>query len=256
MFRFVCNTARVTAMAARLVRFQSSSVVGESAAAARSNNNSNNNRRNWVSTMQLPRFEIHDVRDTAAQGSMTRVAVDGKQLLVSQFPQLGPRKADPNDTTPQFDRDRRVSLRFRHMDLAALVCVVEGHQPSHHMANSAYELEFEKTPSGYVLKGQVQRSPSQVKEEWSVRFENQFAVTLEHFLQGALTESFGFAEHRHAMEAQAAQKDNTSGNANNNNNNNSNQNRRRNNNNRNRRNNKNNIAEESEKQAAPAAESS
>ncbi|KPI87683.1 Mitochondrial RNA binding protein 1 [Leptomonas seymouri] len=199
MLRFVSRNMPLAAMATSIARFQSSSVVGESAEGARQFSN----RRSFPSTQFLPKFEIHDVRAEAAQGSMTRVSIDGKQLLISQFPQLGPRKADPNDTTPQFDRERRISLRFRHMDLAAFVCVVEGRLPSHHVANRAYELSFEKTPNGYVLKGQVNRVSSQTKEEWSVRFENQFAVTMEHFLQGALSESFGFLEHQHAVAEQA-----------------------------------------------------
>jgi hypothetical protein len=233
MLRFLSRKVAAATMAAPLVRFQSGAVVGEFAGAARNSAS----RRPLAPTQTLPRFEIHDVRDEAAQGSMTRVSVDGKQLLVSQFPQLGPRKADPNDPTPQFDRNRRVSLRFRHMDLAAFVCVVEGRLPSHHMSNSAYELDFEKTPKGYVLKGQVHRSSSQVKEEWSVRFENQFAVTIEHFLQSALTESFGFLEHQHAVAEQARRRNNGSNDGSNQNKNRnrsgSGSNRRRNNNNRN-----------------------
>ncbi|KPA80932.1 putative mitochondrial mitochondrial RNA binding protein 1,gBP21, MRP1 [Leptomonas pyrrhocoris] len=227
MLRFVSRKVPLAAMALSVARFQSSAVVGESAAAAAAARPFPN-RRNYRSTQLLPRFEIHDVRDEAAQGSMTRVSVDGKQLLLSQFPQLGPRKADPNDPSPQFDRERRISLRFRHMDLAALVCVVEGRLPSHHMTNSAYELVFEKSPSGYVVKGQVHRTSSQAKEEWSVRFENQFAVTLEHFLQSALTESFGFVEYQHAVAEQARRSTRTGDN--NSQSQNQNQNRRRNNN--------------------------
>lgn len=236
MFRFVSNKVPLATMAASIVRFQSSSVVGETGAAARSYPS----RRKFAPTRFLPRFEIHDVRDEAAQGSMTRVAVDGKQLLISQFPQLGTRKADPNDTTPQFDRERRISLRFRHMDLAALVCVVEGRLPRHHMVNNAYELDFEKTPTGYALKGQVHRGASTTKEEWGLRFEKQFAVTMEHFLQSALRESFGFAEHQHAMAEQTARAEG------NNNNNNSNRNQNNNNNN-NRRNNNRNKRRNNEK---------
>uniref|UniRef100_A0A0A9Y4K7 Endonuclease 8 n=1 Tax=Lygus hesperus TaxID=30085 RepID=A0A0A9Y4K7_LYGHE len=72
----------------------------------------------------LPRFEIFDVRDSPSQGTMTRVAVDGRQLLISQYPQLGPRKVDPNDFSPQFDSERRITVRFRHKDLAGLVAVM------------------------------------------------------------------------------------------------------------------------------------
>ncbi|KAG5475346.1 hypothetical protein LSCM1_03459 [Leishmania martiniquensis] len=193
MFRLVSARPSLATVAASQVRFQSSP------ATAASPNRRNQNRRTFASTSLLPKFEIHDVRDDPAHGSMTRVSVDGKQLLVSQFPQLGPRKADPNDTTPQFDRQRRISMRFRHIDLAGFVSVVENRIESHHVKNNAFDMAFERTANGYVLKGQVHRSNSQINEEWAVRFENQFAVTMEHFLQSALTESFGFAQHLRAL---------------------------------------------------------
>lgn len=189
MLRF---SAKLPLVASSLLRFQSSTT----AAASGANQPARQSRGRFyrTPTQYLPRFEIHDVRDDPAQGSMTRVAVDGKQLLVSQFPQLGPRKADPNDPSPQFDRDRRISLRLRHKDLAALVGVVEDRMPSHHMENNAYNLTFEKTAAGFVLKGDVRRASSAEKEPWTIVFEQQFAVTLEHFLQAALTESFGFQQ--------------------------------------------------------------
>ncbi|CCW64003.1 unnamed protein product [Phytomonas sp. EM1] len=146
-----------------------------------------------IPTWLLPRFEIHDVRDDPSKGRMTRIAVDKKQLLFLQYPQLGPRKMDPNDDTPQFDFDRRISVRLRHMDLAGLVSVVEGRVESHAMKNNAYDLVFEKTSEGgYVLSGTIQRATSDKPEPWSVHFDSHFGVTIEHFLQNALTESFGF----------------------------------------------------------------
>ena len=69
MFRFVSKRMPVSAAAAAavpLVRFQSSAVVGESLVAR-----PGANRRVFPSAQVLPRFEIHDVRDVAAQGSMT-----------------------------------------------------------------------------------------------------------------------------------------------------------------------------------------
>ncbi|RNF00650.1 mitochondrial RNA binding protein 1 [Trypanosoma rangeli] len=143
----------------------------------------------------LPKFEIHDVRDDPALGTMTRVAVDGKALLISQYPQLGPRKVDPNDLSPQFDADRRISVRLRHVDLAALVCVCQSRVPKHEMATRAYTLVFEKSVDGYRLHGKIHRVASQKMEDWSVNFDKHFAVTLDHFLESALTESFGFRQH-------------------------------------------------------------
>ncbi|GET89760.1 mitochondrial RNA binding protein 1 [Leishmania tarentolae] len=226
MFRSVSARLPLATAATSSVRFQSSS-----ATPAINQNQRNQYRRSFLSTNSLPKFEIHDVRDDPEHGSMTRVSVDGKQLLVSQFPQLGPRKADPNDTTPQFDRDRRISMRFRHIDLAGFVSVVENRIPSHHVKNNAFDMAFEKTTNGYVLKGQVHRSNSQVNEEWAVRFENQFAVTIEHFLESALTESFGFAQHQRALaRGYSPQSNNVKSNQDRNRNQNRNQNRRRNNN--------------------------
>ncbi|AYU79994.1 guide RNA-binding protein of 21 kDa / gBP21 / KMRP1 [Leishmania donovani] len=226
MLRLVSASLSLATASASSVRFQSSSAMP-----AMNQNRRSQNRRNFISTNSLPKFEIHDVRDDPEHGSMTRVSVDGKQLLVSQFPQLGPRKADPNDTTPQFDRGRRISMRFRHIDLAGFVSVVENRIPSHHVKNNAFEMAFEKTTNGYVLKGQVHRSNSQANEEWAVRFENQFAVTMEHFLESALTESFGFAQHQRALaRGDSPPSDSPQNNQDRNRNQNRNQSRRRNNN--------------------------
>ncbi|CAG9576714.1 mitochondrial RNA binding protein 1 [Leishmania major strain Friedlin] len=226
MLRLVSASLPLATATALSVRFQSSSALP-----AMNQNRRSQNRRNFISTNSLPKFEIHDVRDDPEHGSMTRVSVDGKQLLVSQFPQLGPRKADPNDTTPQFDRDRRISMRFRHIDLAGFVSVVENRISSHHVKNNAFDMAFEKTTNGYVLKGQVHRSNSQANEEWAVRFENQFAVTMEHFLESALTESFGFAQHQRALvRGDSPPTDSPQNNQDRNRNQNRNQSRRRNNN--------------------------
>ncbi|RNF08214.1 mitochondrial RNA binding protein 1 [Trypanosoma conorhini] len=155
----------------------------------------------------LPKFEIHDVRDDPALGTMTRVAVDGKLLLISQYPQLGPRKVDPNDLSPQFDADRRISVRLRHIDLAALVCVCRSRVPKHEMTNRSYSLVFEKSVDGYHLYGKIHRVASQKMEDWSVSFDKHFAVTLEHFLESALTESFGFRQHYAARPPEGGARD-------------------------------------------------
>nr|2GIA_B Chain B, mitochondrial RNA-binding protein 1 [Trypanosoma brucei brucei TREU927]2GIA_D Chain D, mitochondrial RNA-binding protein 1 [Trypanosoma brucei brucei TREU927] len=154
----------------------------------------------------LPKFEIHDVRDDPAEGTMTRVAVDGKLLLISQYPQLGPRKVDPNDLSPQFDADRRISVRLRHVDLAYLVGVCKERVPRHRMETKAYTLDFEKSAQGYHLHGKVHRVASQRMEDWSVKFDNHFAVTLEHFLESALDESFGFRQHYATRAAEGGEK--------------------------------------------------
>ncbi|KAK7198105.1 mitochondrial RNA binding protein 1 [Novymonas esmeraldas] len=242
MFRLLSARLPLAAAAATApaVRFQSQAAAG---ASSQSRYNDGRGTRNRISTVLLPKFEIHDVRDEPAHGSMTRVSIDGKQLLVSQFPQLGPRKVDPNDTTAQFNRDRRISLRFRHTDLAGLVSVVEKRISSHHVQNNAFDLLFERTDSGYVLRGQVQRSGSDVKEEWAIRFENHFAVTMEHFLESALTESFGFSQYQRLVEEQnsatTANQGNAKGNRSSDNSNDNKQKRRRNKNNNNNSNNNN-----------------
>lgn len=113
----------------------------------------------------LPRFEIFDVLDNPALGSMTRVAVDSRQLLVSQYPQLGPRKVDPNDFSPQFDNERRISVRFRHKDLAGFIAVMEDKMTKYSVKNNAYDLHFEKTSTGYILSGLIHRVTSTKMEE-------------------------------------------------------------------------------------------
>lgn len=189
MFRFASK--HVAMVAAPLLRWQSSSPMPAPVGSAPS-------QRPFLATRLLPKFEIFDVRDDPTFGTMTRVSVDGKQLLVSQYPQLGPRKVDPNDLSPQFDIQRRISVRLRHKDLAGIVAVVEDHLPSYRMQNNAYSLQFVKNRSGYSLSGEVHRAASTVHEQWAINFENQFAVTLEHFLQAALTQSFGFQAYHDA----------------------------------------------------------
>lgn len=159
-------------------------------------------RRRFTPTRFLPRFEIHDVRDDPSQGSMTRISIDGKQLLITQYPQMGPRKLDPHDPTPQFDSSRRISTRFRHVDLGGMVGVTKGWIRSHHVKNNAYDLMFEKTTTpaggGYSLHGTVHRAgpggPLKDAEPWGLVLENHFAIALEHFLDAGLTESFGFQQ--------------------------------------------------------------
>lgn len=172
---------------------------------------SNSWRRRFTPTRFLPRFEIHDVRDDPSQGSMTRISIDGKQLLITQYPQMGPRKLDPHDPTPQFDSSRRISTRFRHVDLGAMAAVTKGWLTSHHVRNNAYDLTFEKktTPgNGYALHGSVHRAgrggPQKESESWTLVLENHFAIALEHFLDAGLTESYGFhqfalAQAEHAL---------------------------------------------------------
>lgn len=121
--------------------------------------------RAFVPQRLLPRFEIFDVRDNPASGSMTRVAVDSRQLLVSQYPQLGPRKVDPNDFSPQFDNERRISVRFRHKDLAGFIAVIEDKMTKYSVKNNAYDLHFEKSPTGYILSGLIHRVTSTKMEE-------------------------------------------------------------------------------------------
>ncbi|KAG8345590.1 putative Mitochondrial RNA binding protein MRP [Trypanosoma vivax] len=162
------------------------------------------NAATFTGAQALPKFEIHDVRDDPALGTMTRVAVDGKLLLISQYPQLGPRKVDPNDLSPQFDAERRISVRMRHVDLAYLVSVCGERIPKHHMETKAYTLDFEKSTHGYRLHGKIHRVGSQRMEDWSVTFDNHFAVMLEHFLNSALNESFGFRQHHAARSAEGA----------------------------------------------------
>eukprot|EP00796_Vickermania_ingenoplastis_P008698 gene8698-6118_t len=197
--------------AAGSTRFESSS------AAAAGSSATGGGRRRFLPTRFLPKFEIHDVRDNPLEGSMTRVSVDGKQLLLTQYPQMGPRKVDPNDVTPQFDVSRRISTRFRHVDLAAMACVTMGRLATHHVKNNAYDLSFVKTDrGGYAIEGKVHRygpgGASTEAEDWSVVFEDHFAVALEHFLDASLTESFGFRQYALAQALEGQQSRSTGNN--------------------------------------------
>lgn len=148
---------------------------------------------------QRPRFEFMSVEDDAAKGYMLRAMLDEKRVVITHFPQLGPRKSDPNDPAPQFDFGARRSLRLFQHEVAGLLTVCEGKAAKHQISSVVHDLTFAPIDnSGYELKGVLSKKSNPV--EWGIRFEGYKATMLRHFLSSALDESFGFQKHFKAHE--------------------------------------------------------
>ena len=142
-----------------------------------------------------PEFEIYDIQENPAQGKLVRVSYDGaeRKLVFSMYPQLGPRKTDPNDPSPQFDYARRSVVRFRPTEWAAMLAVIEGKmEKSDWKPTKAHQMEFSPSEDGtYALRGDVHRlNVDSVK--WDINFSKTHVTMLYRFLDSALNASFEF----------------------------------------------------------------
>lgn len=143
-----------------------------------------------------PRFEIYDIHEQPENGKLVRVQYQDRSVLVTLYPQLGPRKADPLDPTPQFDLSRRTLVRLRPSDVALLLAVLEGRLPRGVLASAAHELTFERTVdgTGYELKGLVRRFGGD-PQPWNISLTKSHVVMFFRFLESSLVEGFGFRAH-------------------------------------------------------------
>ena len=160
--------------------------------------------------IEFPKFEIHNVRDDPIEGSLVRFTHDHRNIVVSHYPQLGPRKTDPNDPTPQFDLNKRSSIRIRQHDVAAMLCVVQGKLPSVAIVYPKNNLEFTKNLDAatggatYLLKGTISASQDVTKSQdvISIGFKNEYATLLQTFLDASVADSFGFQFLKHQQQPQ------------------------------------------------------
>lgn len=140
-----------------------------------------------------PKFEISEVNDDPSKGYMVRVALDDKKVYLSYYPQCGPRKSDPLDPTPQFDFRSRRSLRFHQFEIAGLLAVCEG-KAAQFRTQGLHKVVFEKTANnGFALSGSLNHDTAPTS--FAVSFEGYQGTHLHHFLESALSESFGFRAH-------------------------------------------------------------
>ncbi|CUG88677.1 mitochondrial RNA binding protein 1, putative [Bodo saltans] len=182
------------------------------------------------SSSSRPKFEFMSVQDDPAKGYMLRASVDEKRVIITFFPQLGPRKSDPNDPAPQFDFAARRSIRLFQHEVAGLLTVCEGKAAKHQIESSLHDLSFNPAEgNGYLLQGTLAKKSNPIP--WAVQFDGYKATMFRHFLNSALNTSFGFQKHFRALEQRdqaqferyqnqrnSRQNNNSSSNGNNNNN--------------------------------------
>lgn len=146
-----------------------------------------------------PKYEFSEVNDDPSKGYMVRVVQDEKRVVLTHYPQLGPRKSDPMDPAPQFDFAARRAIRLFQQDVAAVLTVCEGRATKQRLDKFNHDLVFEKDAEGrYSLSGTVgkRQNPTQ----WGMQFEGYQATMLHNFLRSALDESFGFRQHFRFLE--------------------------------------------------------
>lgn len=144
--------------------------------------------------LRLPMFEVYNVRDDPAVGSLTRVTMntDRNIVVISRYPQLGPRKEDPSDTTPQFDLSRRVTASFQMHEVAGLIAVMEGKQPQQVIDTRNYSFVGKRSDTGFEIAGTVTTGPDRLESKYDVNFEGPRMTQFYQFLDASLRHSFGF----------------------------------------------------------------
>eukprot|EP00760_Papus_ankaliazontas_P031746 PhM_4_TR5432/c1_g1_i1/m.71602 len=180
-----------------------------------------------------PVMDVIEIAEEPQNGRMVRAVYSNHCVELAYYPQIGPRKADPYDTTPQFDFQQRVFFRMNKSHMAELLAVYEGKLPSANIT----------TPYGGSLKANLSaardvmtvdidvptrdKAPDNKHMTASLVFKGAHAASFKHFLENALAKSFGFE----AGEQQRPFRGNNNDRQNNNNNNKNFNNDRRNNNN-------------------------
>lgn len=150
----------------------------------------------------VPSFEIYDIRDNADEGKLVRVQYFDRLVSITVYPQLGPRKTDPLDPTPQFDQARRSAARFRLSDIATFLAVMECRMPTATLAGRTSNLTFSKAADGrsFELMGTITRSAGD-HVPWNISFTKSHAVMFFRFMDSSLNEGFGFRAHHDVMKA-------------------------------------------------------
>jgi hypothetical protein len=143
-----------------------------------------------------PTFEVHRLMDNPEDGHLTRVTYikERASVIVSRFPQLGPRKEDPSDDVPQFDVNRRMSARFTVPEVATMLAVLESRVEKAAIANPGVEASASRDGDGFALDGVAITGPrdDRKKQEFKVTFDKTRTTQLYHFLEASLKDSLGF----------------------------------------------------------------
>jgi len=147
-----------------------------------------------------PMVEIHNLKDTADGGYLLRCTYREQLVVLSQYPQLGPRKEDPNDSTPQYDAQRRASIRLKPIHVARLLALMEGKDgggaPKAGTDASGrvfpWDMAVAMEKDQLKLTAEVLQNGQDGKMPFHVVLSSTQLITFYRFMESALVESFGF----------------------------------------------------------------
>ena len=141
-----------------------------------------------------PALDIYELKENPADGKHIRIAYRGnlRSVAVTNYPQLGPMKKDPNDPVPQFDYEKRTTCRLKPYEVASMLCVMESKMTSATLATKYWDLKFGPHDGGFALSGSINRTGSDEREDWNMVFSKTNVTQLYRFLDRSLHETFMF----------------------------------------------------------------
>ena len=137
-----------------------------------------------------------NVTDEPANGFMARVVFKGGKIEFCHFPQLGARKSDPADPTPQFDLNARLYYRPSRKEFLEMLTVTSG-KAAEAIITTPYgaNIALKKTADGFSLSMQSpvdKEQPAKPNRNCDLHFNNHYAAALKNFLNFAVEKQFGF----------------------------------------------------------------
>ena len=142
-----------------------------------------------------PALDIYDIKENVTEGKHIRIAYRPgmRNVAITNYPQLGPMKIDPNDPTPQFDYEKRTTCRLKPYEMAAMLSVMESKMASATLSTRHWDLTFGPNDTGFALKGSIARNQgSDERDNWEMLFSKTTVTQLYRFMDRSLQESFGF----------------------------------------------------------------
>lgn len=153
-----------------------------------------------------PALDIYELKENAAEGKHIRLAYRPglRTVAVTNYPQLGPMKKDPNDPVPQFDYEKRTTCRLRPYEIASMLCVMESKQTQAALSTKFWDLKFGPHDGGFALTGSIARTGSDEREDWQMVFAKTNVTQLYRFLDRSLHETYQFPKKKIYIYQQAS----------------------------------------------------
>jgi hypothetical protein len=143
-----------------------------------------------------PSFEIYKLADKPEDGHLTRVTYmkERGSIVISRFPQLGPRKEDPTDNQPQFDVSRRISARLTMPEIGACLAVLEGKAQNYKLPGDLFDVQITRSEDGFRIKGTMMTGPrdNKVPNAIDFTFDSVRTTQLYYFFDTAVKDSLDF----------------------------------------------------------------